>query len=204
MRQSTSGRLSLAISSLALAVAIGGTGYAAAKIGTKDIKNNAVTSAKVKKDTLTGKDVNEAKLGRVPDAAKVHGMDLARISYRSTSAAPRVIFSGAGLTITASCNAVAHDLTVTATTTKQDSAIYSALTDTDADNVVVTESEESQTFDTTTSYNLLAGATPAQEDSGLLTFSYTALDGSAASGTFSVDAFDMGSACTLGGTVVFG
>ncbi len=52
---------------LALVVALGGTGYAAATIGTGDIKNNAVTSAKIKNKNvkatdLRGNSVNSAKI----------------------------------------------------------------------------------------------------------------------------------------------
>jgi len=44
---------------LALVVALGGTGYAAATIGTKDIKNNAVTSAKIKNKGVLTKDLKD-------------------------------------------------------------------------------------------------------------------------------------------------
>lgn len=73
---------------LALVVALGGTGYAVGTIGTNDLKPNAVTSAKIKnghvkapdikgnavrsaqvKDgSLTGSDVDESTLGQVPSA----------------------------------------------------------------------------------------------------------------------------------------
>jgi hypothetical protein len=72
----------MVVASIALFVSIGGIGYAAAKIGTSDIKNgavttkklhnsavatkkiknNAVTGAKVKDDSLTGNDINESTL----------------------------------------------------------------------------------------------------------------------------------------------
>jgi hypothetical protein len=50
---------------LALFVALGGTSYAAAKlpantIGTKQLKNNAVTSAKVKNNSLRGRRTSRA------------------------------------------------------------------------------------------------------------------------------------------------
>ena len=64
----TSGRFAAATSVLALAVAMGGTGYAAAKIGGNQIKNNAITSKKVKDDSLTGSDVKESTIGTVPAA----------------------------------------------------------------------------------------------------------------------------------------
>lgn len=69
---------SLVISILALFVALGGSAYAASKIGTKNIKNNAITAAKIKKNAITtakikngavtGQKVDEASLGPVPNA----------------------------------------------------------------------------------------------------------------------------------------
>ena len=57
----------LVIACVALAVSLGGVGYAAvtiprASVGTAQLKDNAVTGAKVKKDALTGLDINEASL----------------------------------------------------------------------------------------------------------------------------------------------
>src|SRR5215212_2137127 len=65
----------MAVALLSLVVAMGGTGYAALKlpknsVGRKQIKRNAVVSSKVKKDTLTGDDVNESRLGSVPTAGR--------------------------------------------------------------------------------------------------------------------------------------
>ncbi|GAA5148871.1 hypothetical protein GCM10023340_23330 [Nocardioides marinquilinus] len=71
---------SLVVASLALVVAMGGTGYAAGvannSVGTAQLKNDAVTSAKIKNDTIVGADVKESSLARVPDAAKVGGVGL--------------------------------------------------------------------------------------------------------------------------------
>lgn len=68
----------LVISIVALFVALGGSAYAASKIGTNDIKanaitagkikKNAVTSAKIKKDAVTGAKIKESTLGPVPNA----------------------------------------------------------------------------------------------------------------------------------------
>jgi hypothetical protein len=44
---------------LALVVALGGTGYAASTIGTADLKNNAVTSAKIKAGAVKGGDLSD-------------------------------------------------------------------------------------------------------------------------------------------------
>jgi hypothetical protein len=61
------------VATLALVLALGGVSYAATKlpknsVGTKQIKKGAVTSAKVKKHTLTGNNINLNKLGTVPAA----------------------------------------------------------------------------------------------------------------------------------------
>ncbi len=47
----------MVISIAALVVALGGTSYAAAQINSKDIANNAVTSAKIKNGTIKNKDL---------------------------------------------------------------------------------------------------------------------------------------------------
>jgi hypothetical protein len=69
---------SLVISILALFVALGGSAYAASKVGTKDIKNkaitaakikkNAITTAKIKNEAVTGAKIKESTLGAVPSA----------------------------------------------------------------------------------------------------------------------------------------
>ena len=74
----------LVVACIALFVALSGFGYAAIKlpknsVGTKQLRNgavtgkkiakNAVTGAKVADDSLTGADVLESSLGRVPSAA---------------------------------------------------------------------------------------------------------------------------------------
>ena len=45
------------ISLMALFVALGGIGYAAATVGTGDLKNGAVTSKKIKNGTIKKKDL---------------------------------------------------------------------------------------------------------------------------------------------------
>lgn len=55
---------------VAIFMALGGVSYAAAtKIGTKDIKKAAVTTAKLKNDAVTGAKVKESSLAQVPSAA---------------------------------------------------------------------------------------------------------------------------------------
>jgi hypothetical protein len=70
---------SLVIACLALFVALGGVGYAAATIGSaaivdnsiksKDVRNNDLRGKDVRADTLQGADIDESSLGKVPSAA---------------------------------------------------------------------------------------------------------------------------------------
>jgi hypothetical protein len=67
-----------AVGYLALFVALGGTAFAAAalppnSVGTPQLKNGAVTGAKVARHTLTGTDINVSTLSRVPDSARLAG-----------------------------------------------------------------------------------------------------------------------------------
>jgi hypothetical protein len=58
-----------AVALLALFVALGGTSYAVSKLNGKDIVDGSVTGSKLAKDTLTGKQIKEKKLGTVPLSA---------------------------------------------------------------------------------------------------------------------------------------
>jgi hypothetical protein len=197
----TSGRLALATSSLALVVAAGGAGYAAATITGADIKNNSVT----------GKDVKESSLKTVPSAktassatsatnagaaGSVDGMSFAKVVYSSSASTPLVVFNGGGLTISASCPS--GDLALTATTSKQNSSIYSHLVDVEADTVTGNDLE-SEAFDVTESFDLLAGVSTSATDPAVITFAYDAVDGTVATGTLSTDL-----SCTVTGSVTFG
>jgi hypothetical protein len=55
MRRINSSHVSLAISAMALFVALGGTAVAVSRIGTSQIKNKAVTGAKLRNGAVTGK-----------------------------------------------------------------------------------------------------------------------------------------------------
>jgi hypothetical protein len=59
---------SMAISLLALFVALGGTGYAAVKINGKSIKARTITGSKLRNNTLTGRQIRESRLATVPRA----------------------------------------------------------------------------------------------------------------------------------------
>jgi hypothetical protein len=58
----------LVISVLALFVALGGTVYAASKINGKTIKAGSIPGNRLKKHSLTGKQIDLSKLGTVPNA----------------------------------------------------------------------------------------------------------------------------------------
>ena len=79
------------ISCLALFVALGGAAYAAGlsknSVGTKQLKNEAVTAAKVKKGSLTGAQINASTLGAVPNATHANIADQATKAGEATNAA---------------------------------------------------------------------------------------------------------------------
>jgi hypothetical protein len=84
---------SLVIASLALFVALGGVGYAAATIGSasvidnslrsKDVRNNDLRGKDVRTNTLKGPDIAESSLGKVPSAANA---DSAATAAHATNA----------------------------------------------------------------------------------------------------------------------
>jgi hypothetical protein len=77
-----------AIALVALFVALGGTAYAAGYppniIGTLQLKNGSVTSAKISNDTIRGIDVLESSFAKVPKAANA---DLANNAINAAKAA---------------------------------------------------------------------------------------------------------------------
>jgi hypothetical protein len=208
----TAGRFAAATSVLALVVAMGGTGYAAVKIGGKQIKNNAITSKKIKDNSVTGADVDEGSLAKVPSAAsadsaatagKVNGVTPTKVFFRSATGAPIVIFNGGGLVISAGCPAT-NDLTITASTTKNDASIFSSFDDVELDSILGND-DETQGFDIGDNYDLMLGDTSGTQDPALLTFVYDAPDGSVVTGNLATDNSDGGAdVCSLTGTILAG
>jgi hypothetical protein len=88
---------SLVIACLALFVALGGVGYAAATIGSaaivdnsirsKDVRNNDLRGKDVRTNTLKGGDVDESSLGQVPSAASADNATNATNAVNATNAA---------------------------------------------------------------------------------------------------------------------
>jgi len=196
----TSGRFAAATSVLALAVAMGGTGYAAVKIDGNQIKKNAITSKHVKNDSLTGKDVKEATLAKVPAAAaadtagsantakSVGGFTPTKVLYRSSSTTPQVIFNAGGLSIDAACTNTNSTIVLTAHTTVN-ASIYSDLADVEAE-VILGNDLEGESFNPGDNYDLTAGASDSNIDPSIITFEYDTPAGTVITGTLATDTFN--------------
>jgi hypothetical protein len=65
----------MAVALLALFVALGGTGYAAAKLNGRNLVDHSVKGRKLAHNTLTGTQIKESALGRVPSAADSDFLD---------------------------------------------------------------------------------------------------------------------------------
>ena len=61
------------VSTLCLFIVLGGGAYAAATIDGADLKARSVPATKIRRDALTGAEIKESTLRRVPDAAKLAG-----------------------------------------------------------------------------------------------------------------------------------
>lgn len=197
---SRTSRYSAVTSTLALLVALGGTSYAATQIGTSQIKNNAVTSPKIKDNTVTGGDVKESSLGLVPSAKKatsatsathaataddVNGVTPSTVLFLTNdSAANQVLFTGNGLTITASCDAPNFNLDLVATTSKANSFLSIVGVADSNPTATIQADAENGSFVPATPIDLLLGD---DGDTLQTTFTYSAPDGSVVTGTLSSD-----------------
>ena len=56
------------MSTLAVFIALGGSSYAALRISGSDIQNRSIPAKKLKRNAITGKEVRESRLNRVPRA----------------------------------------------------------------------------------------------------------------------------------------
>jgi len=74
------------VATLALFVALGGSSYAALQITSKDVKNRSLKGGDLKRDTVTGKEIKESKLGEVPSARAAVTAGSADISKSAESA----------------------------------------------------------------------------------------------------------------------
>jgi len=102
----------MVISILALVLALGGTAIAGGLISGKSIKKRSEPGNRLKKDTVTGKEVKEKTLKSVGDALKLGGIPasgyvpaskLARFSVRLGFGQSQPLLSAGPLTFTAKC-----------------------------------------------------------------------------------------------------
>ncbi len=77
---------SLVVAMLALFVALGGTGYAAATLSGKAIQKHSIPGNRLRFNTLTGKQIKESKLGPVPVAQRALTAETAATATTATSA----------------------------------------------------------------------------------------------------------------------
>jgi hypothetical protein len=97
---------SLVVACLALFVALGGVGYAAATIGSaaivdnsiksKDVRNENLRGKDVRANTLKGADVDESSLGKVPSAANADSAATAANATNATNAGNADTVGGIG------------------------------------------------------------------------------------------------------------
>lgn len=197
-------------------------------VASKDIKNNSLvggdvktsglTGSDVRANSLTGSDISESRLGKVPSAStadsassassanSVGGVTFRKVNYRSASTTPTNIFNAGGLSLTANCSP-ANTLSLTATTTKQDSSIFSSIDDLESATDQVGNDLEQQTFDTNTPFNMLdggSGAAGGADDPALVHFEFDALDGTVITGILATDEVSLGNNCRVSGHVTVG
>lgn len=201
MQQSLPGRYAAVAATLALLVSVGGTSYAAVRIGTAQIKDGAVTSPKVRNGAITGADVKESSLGTVPRAARassVNGIQVSKVFYRSAgTGGSTVLFGGRGLTVSVVCTPLS--LTLRATTTKAGSYIASTvIRDSDPGNPAQAD-EEGSDFGPGEMFDLLAGD---DGDTNHIEVTFSAADGSVVTGTLDSDRGTP--PCTVAGFITSG
>jgi hypothetical protein len=74
------------IATLALVVALGGTAYATTKISGSQIKKHSIPGNRMKNNTLTGTQIRESKLGKVPNAKHADSATKATNATNATNA----------------------------------------------------------------------------------------------------------------------
>jgi hypothetical protein len=85
----------MAVALAALVVALGGSAYAVTKVDGRSLKNRSVPAAKIKANALTGAEINERRLGRVPRSVTAVRSTTARSAEFATMAAGAAIASSA-------------------------------------------------------------------------------------------------------------
>jgi hypothetical protein len=85
----------MAVALAALVVALGGTGYAVTKIDGRSLQNRSVPAGKIKRNALTGVEINERRLARVPRAVVATRATTATTAELAGTAASAAIASSA-------------------------------------------------------------------------------------------------------------
>jgi hypothetical protein len=105
---------------LAVVLALSGTAVAAVTIDGSSIDNRSIPGKKLVRNTVTGAEVKESRLGRVPNAHKVDGKQVYRIARTIPSVAggtaPLVLVQGIG-TFEVGCSGGGNDFTLNFTNT---------------------------------------------------------------------------------------
>ncbi len=176
---------------------------------TAKIADNAVTTAKIANGAVTGAKLNLGTVGTVPNAAHansadnantVNGQKVVKIAYRvPDNSGTQTIFNSNGLAIAGTCTG--GNVELNATTTKNDSSIYTVSVDDDTANTVLVENLESGEFDVGSNFDLLAGG---DGNTNVVTFEYDATDGTVATGTLAVDTDGALGGCRATGDVTVG
>jgi hypothetical protein len=146
--------------------------------------DKATSADKATTATTADKASSANSAANAGNADTVGGVGVAEINYNGESVSSgTVIYSRAGLTLTAGC-AAGDNIEIAATTSKANASIYTTVVDTDADDNNLNDDEESGGFDPGADFDLLAGN---DGNPGLITFEYDANDGTTVTGTLSVD-----------------
>lgn len=161
-----------------------------------NFSNNA-TNAQNAENAENAEDAENAE-----NAATVNGQAIHKVAFRTTSAGlvgPQTVFNEGGLTIRATCSA--EQLTLVATTSKQDSSIYVNSTTSTPVAEVLHEHQESGTFDAGDTQDLLAGG---NGNHNLIAFEFDAVDGTVVTGQINADENGTPGGCRATGHVIVG
>jgi hypothetical protein len=74
------------VATIALFLALGGSSYAVSQITSRDVKNRSLKGGDLKKNTLTGTEINEAKIREVPSARSAQNATSADIAKNAGTA----------------------------------------------------------------------------------------------------------------------
>jgi hypothetical protein len=199
---------------LALFVALGGTAYAASlpkhSVGTRELKNNAVTGGKVKDGQIAGSDVRDnsltrkdillAQLGKVPlavtadnakhanDAATVGGARvLAFNARRENGTAATEFLNAGGLSLRMTCPPGVAYPQIAANTTKDASSIFAYGTYLGVNPAVESNYDEDGSFGTEDTFDVDEAINSDDNTPNLAHLVYEGPDGSVVTVTLMVD-----------------